>query len=158
MFIQNTAYVNLLLFLECASRLEHVGLNKYFWHIYKVTITCFTTRHIQGGWGQHFSTLRAPKWMTHWAPRVFDLLDTPLRWIISLNCFYFERCFFWSLRFFCNVGEMKWSFEEKHLEIFNMSEYQPALTCSLRFQFGRDVTAHFTGQMLDVLSSLSVNL
>ena len=81
MFIQNTTYVNLLLFLECASRLEHVGLNKYFWHIYKVTMTCFTTRHIQaggGGWGQHFSTLRAPKLMTHWAPRVFDLLDTPL--------------------------------------------------------------------------------
>ena len=39
----------LLLFLECASRLEHVGLNKYFWHIYKVTMTCFTTRHIQRG-------------------------------------------------------------------------------------------------------------
>ena len=81
MFIQNMTYLNLLLFLECASRLEHVGLNKYFWHIYKVTMTCFTTRHIQrggGGWGQHFSTLRAPKLMTHWAPRVFDLLDTPL--------------------------------------------------------------------------------
>ena len=82
LFMQNTTYVNLLLFLECASRLEHVGLNKYFWHIYKVPMTCFTTRHIQrgggGGWGQHFSTLRAPKLMTHWAPRVFDLLDTPL--------------------------------------------------------------------------------
>ena len=25
-----TTYVNLLLFQECASRLEHVGLNKYF--------------------------------------------------------------------------------------------------------------------------------
>ena len=36
MFIQNTTYVNLLLFLECASRLKHAGLNKYFWHIYKV--------------------------------------------------------------------------------------------------------------------------
>ena len=34
MFKQITTYVNLLLFLECASRLEHVGLNKYFWHIY----------------------------------------------------------------------------------------------------------------------------
>ena len=32
MFIQNTTYVNLLLFLHCASRLEHVGLNKYFRH------------------------------------------------------------------------------------------------------------------------------
>ena len=32
------------------------------------------------------------------------------RWIISLKCCYFERCFFWSSRFFCNVGEMKWSF------------------------------------------------
>ena len=31
-----------------------------------------------GGWGQHFSTQRAPKLMTHGAPRVFDLLDTPL--------------------------------------------------------------------------------
>ena len=41
----------LLLFLECASRLQHVGLNKYFWHIYKVTMTFFTTRHIQGGGG-----------------------------------------------------------------------------------------------------------
>ena len=42
-------------------------------------MTCFTTRHIQGGgWGQHFSTLRAPKLMTYWAPRVFNLLDTPL--------------------------------------------------------------------------------
>ena len=37
--------------LECASRLEHVGLNKYFWHIYNVTMTCFTTRHIQRGGG-----------------------------------------------------------------------------------------------------------
>ena len=85
LFVICTIHV-LLLFLECASRLEHVGLNKYFWHIYKVTMTCFTTRHIQrggggggGGWGQHFSTLRAPKLMTHWAPRVFDLLDTPLQ-------------------------------------------------------------------------------
>ena len=65
-------YVNLLLFLECASGLD-VGLNKYFWHIYKV----------QRGWGgggvrATFSTLRAPKLMIHWAPRVFDLLDTPL--------------------------------------------------------------------------------
>ena len=34
MFIQNKTYVNLLLFLEC---------------IYKVTMTCFTTRHIQEG-------------------------------------------------------------------------------------------------------------
>ena len=38
MFIQNTTYVNLLLFLERASRLEHVGLNKYFWHIYKASV------------------------------------------------------------------------------------------------------------------------
>ena len=35
----------------------------------------------------------------------------------------------------------------------NMSEYQPAFTCSLYYftEFGRDVTAYFTGQMLDVL-------
>ena len=52
MFIQNATYVNLLLFLEYASRLEHVDLNKYFGHIYKVTMTCFTTRHIQGGGGE----------------------------------------------------------------------------------------------------------
>ena len=41
-------------------------------------LACFTTRHIQGGWGQYFSILRAPKLMTHWAPRVLDLLDTLL--------------------------------------------------------------------------------
>ena len=75
MFIQNTAYVNLLLFLECASRLEHVGLNKYFWYSYN---DVFHNSSYSRGWGQHFSTLREPKLMTHWAPRVFELLDTPL--------------------------------------------------------------------------------
>ena len=30
MFIQKKTYVNLLLFLECALRLEHVGLNNFF--------------------------------------------------------------------------------------------------------------------------------
>ena len=44
-------HVNLLLFQERASRLEHEGLNKYFQHIFKVTMTCFTTRHIQRGGG-----------------------------------------------------------------------------------------------------------
>ena len=41
-----------------------------------------------------------------------------------------------------------------------MSEYQSAFTCSLYYytEFGRDVTAYFAGQMLDVLSSSSVNL
>ena len=50
LFVISTIHV-LLLFMECASRLELVGLNKYFWHtcIYKVTMTCFTTRHIQRG-------------------------------------------------------------------------------------------------------------
>ena len=39
-----------------------------------------------------------------------------------------------------------------------MSEYQPALTCSL-YYFNLAVTsAYFTGQMLDVLSSSSVNV
>ena len=39
-----------------------------------------------------------------------------------------------------------------------MSEYQPALICSL-YYFNLAVTsAYFTGQMLDVLSSSSVNV
>ena len=110
------------MFLECASRLEHVGLNKYFWHIYKVTMTCFTTRHIQrGGGGQHFSTLRAPKLMTHWAPRVFDLLDTPLINIIIICTvppsvsftqsitWYIISCTWPSLTT-CSHFEVTWSF------------------------------------------------
>ena len=95
MFIQNRTYVNLLLFLHCASRLEHVGLNKYFWHraylqSYNDVFHNASYSTGRGRWGQHFSTLRAPKLMTHWAPRVFDLLDTPLleikiRWIFTLR-------------------------------------------------------------------------
>ena len=44
-----------------------------------------------------------------------------LRWIISLKCCYFERCFFWSSRFFCNVGEMKWSFGVKNMKHVRIS-------------------------------------
>ena len=50
---------------------------------------------------------------------------------------------------------------EKHLEIKcqNINLHSPAV-CRVYYytEFGRDVTAYFTGQMLDVLSSSSVNL
>ena len=57
MFIQNTTYVNLLLFLQCASRLEHVGLNKYFWHrayLQSYNDVFHNASYSTGGWGQHF--------------------------------------------------------------------------------------------------------
>ena len=59
MFIQNTTYVNLLLFLHCVSRLEHVGLNKYFWHraylqSYNDVFHNASYSTGGGGWGQHF--------------------------------------------------------------------------------------------------------
>ena len=48
---------------------------------------------------------------------------------------------------------------EKHSENMSLSEYQPALICSL-YHFNLAVTsqraAYFTGQMLDVPSSSSV--
>ena len=51
--------VNLWLFLECASRLEHV--NKYSWHVFKVNMTSFTymtnASYLMEGWGQHSPTL-----------------------------------------------------------------------------------------------------
>ena len=62
---------------------------------------------------------------------------------LRTSCFYFERCFFWSSRFFCNFGEMKWSFGMKnirrqHVRISTCSHLQSVL-----FQFGRDVSVFY---------------
>ena len=48
---------------------------------------------------KYFSTLRAPQLMTHWAPRVFDLLDTPLQY--ARKFYMLQRFLFWG--FFCFV-------------------------------------------------------
>ena len=52
-----------------------------------LNMTRFTTRHIQGGggWGQHFSTLRAPKLMTHWAPRCSTSWIRPWYHILQID-------------------------------------------------------------------------
>ena len=64
----------------CIKIIEHVGLNKYYWHIYKVTMTYFTTSHIQQGEGVRaiFFNSEGAKINNSLGPPVFDLLDTPL--------------------------------------------------------------------------------
>ena len=60
-----------------------------FWHVFKVNMICFiNASYLRGAdWTTLTSTLiqGAPKLMSTSAPRVSDLLDTPLKTIFEHN-------------------------------------------------------------------------